>query len=648
MTDKIDTLDEKVIQEIELDPYLYANSISIDELVQLLRKLSYSYYHTDNPLITDATYDLLMEILKERDSTNTYLQEIGAPISKDKVSLPYPMASLDKIKPTTDELTGWKTSHDGPYVISDKLDGVSGMLYKSDNKFKLFTRGDTTTGQDITHLIPYLLKDKYKPGKIPNNTAIRGEIIISKKNFETINRLYKNARNTVAGLVNSKHFSVDVAKITDFIGYAVMHPVYQQQTQLEKLKEWGFPLVNYKIVDDLTNDMLSNYFTERRTGSDYDVDGIVVMDNTTEKPTDKNPTNGFAFKMVLSDQVAEVKIISVEWNVTMYGYLKPKLNIEPVNLVGVTIKSVTAFNAKYVVDNKLGPGAVIKLVRSGDVIPHILKVLKPSENNQPQLPDVPYKWNDTNVDFIVKDIHGSSKDNITVKSLAHFFSVMSIKNISEGIITKLVDNGYKSLTDILNADIKKLAEIDGIGEKIITKIFENTRIAFETTNLQTVMAASNIFGRGFGVRKLKVVVDAYPNIMNEKWNDATLKENLMKLDGFEEKTTSQFILYFAKFKHFFATLDDIKLISVNHLKVPVKRQETKGDVCNDMKVVFTGVRDKDLENFITSNGGTISSTVSKNTTILIYAKEGTGSYNKAKELGITTMTIDEFKDKYIK
>ena len=97
----------------------------------------------------------------------------------------------------------------------------------------------------------------------------------------------------------------------------------------------------------------------------------------------------------------------------------------------------------------------------------------------------------------------------------HFFKVLGVKYISEGIITNLVEHGYKTLKHILKTDISKLSEIDGIGEKLLTKVFDNIRNAFETTTLEVLMAASNVFGRGFGVRKLKVITNAYPNILNE-------------------------------------------------------------------------------------------------------------------------------------
>jgi DNA ligase (NAD+) len=643
---------KKNIANIIDDPYKYANNVPISDLVDLLKQLSHYYYNTDDALISDAVYDLLRDVLEERDPTNKFLQEVGAPISKDKVQLPYPMASLNKIKPTTQILDDWIKNYHGPYVLSDKLDGVSGLLWKNNNKFQLFTRGDSTTGQDITHLITYLLKDKYKPGKIPNGTAIRGEIIMTKKNFEKIKDKYKNARNTIAGLVNSKNFSIDIAKLTDFVGYSVVHPKYTQQEQMEKLKEWEFPVVKYKISNNLTNDMLSNYLQTRRSNSPYEVDGIVVIDSSkTYDISDINPTYGFAFKMVLSDQVADVKVLDIEWNITMHGYLKPVVKIEPVNLVGVQIKNVTAFNAKYVVDNNLGPGSIIKIVRSGDVIPHILQVIKPSSTGKPKLPDVPYFWNNTNVDIIVKDIHGVAKDAIIIKQISNFFGVLGVKFISEGIVKKLVDHGYKSVQDILNTNIGELSKIDGIGETLLRKVFDNVRVAFETTNLQTVMTASNTFGRGLGIKKLNIIIKEYPNIMNEKWSNDTLKEKILKLPGFDEKTANQFVVGFPKFKDFFATLEKIKIISVKHLKLAQVTAPLSGDLFKNMKIVFTGFRSDELENFILSNGGNITGTISKNTSLVVYAeneKDISAKYIKAKQLNITLITKEEFIKKYKK
>lgn len=649
MTTKLDNLKKKVAVILK-DPYQYATTTPVKDLVELLKQLSYHYYHTSDPLISDSVFDLLKDTLEERDPTNPFLKEVGAiVVSKDKVNLPYPMGSLNKIKPESGTLDKWLKEYKGPYILSDKLDGISGLLHKKDNKFKLYTRGDAITGQDITHLIQYILKDKYKPGKIPDDTAIRGEIIMSKKNFETIKDKYKNARNTVAGLVNSKHYSVDIAKLTDFIAYAVINPKMKQEQQMAKLKEWEFPTVTYEKKNNLDIKSLSEYLQKRRHDSLYDIDGIVVIDSSKiYDVTDTNPTYGFAFKMINTEQVAEVTVLDIEWNISKNGYLKPTVKIAPITLSQVTISNLTAFNAKYVVDNNLGPGSVIKIVRSGDVIPHILEVIKPSSSGKPKMPDISYKWNKTNVDIIVQDTHGAANDAIMIKQITFFFHTLGVKNISEGVVTKLVQHGYKTIQAILKADQSKLANIEGLGDKSITKIFENIKEAFNTTDLATLMAASNVFGRGMGVRKNTVITKAYPNIMTEKWTNQELLVKVLALHGFDDITASQFADNFDKFKAFLKDIEDVDWIDVKKFSQKAKVVKNTDNTFSDMKIVFTGFRNKELEDYIVARGGQVTGTVSKNTNIVVY-KEGditSSKYLKAKELTIPLMTEKEFREKY--
>ena len=415
----------KINKNILTNPCKYANKITIDELVEILEYLSDSYYN-DEGLVSDEIYDILRDILETRDPDNPFLKKIGAPvskeISKDKVKLPYFMASLDKIKPDTGALESWLRKYEGPYLLSEKLDGVSGLLVKDNNNYNLYTRGDGSKGQNITYLIPYVLSKKIKLNKIPNKAAIRGELIISKSDFAKIKDEFSNARNTVSGVVNAKSFSKKLAKMTTFIGYSVINPKYKFIEQMKMLESWNFPVVDYKVKDNLTNDYLSEYLHERRKNSLYEIDGIVVMDSSKKYGLPcKNPPYGFAFKTIMTDQIAEAIVTDVEWTASMHGFIKPRVKINPIKIGNVEINYATAHNAKYVVDNVLGPGAVIKLIRSGDVIPYIMEVLKPAANNKPKMPSIPYKWNDTKVDLIVKDIHGASKDNIMIKKMVHFF-----------------------------------------------------------------------------------------------------------------------------------------------------------------------------------------------------------------------------------
>ena len=628
------------------NPVKFAEDAAIGKLVDILETISHHYYNTDTPLVPDNVFDILKDTLEKRSPNNKFLKQIGSPISKDKVQLPHFMPSLDKIKPDTNALENWLKKYKGPYVISDKLDGVSGLFIKTDKQYKLYTRGDGAFGQDISHLIPYVLKESYLQ-KLPKKIAIRGELIISKENFKQIEKIMKNARNTVSGLVNSKHFSVEIAKLTEFIGYAILFPELKADEQLKNLEKYNFPTVTYNVKSKLSNDELSTYLKERRTSSKYDIDGLVVLDSSKAyKQTEDNPEHGFAFKTILTDQIAEVQVVQIIWDISKDGYLVPRVKLEPVQLGGVTITYATAFNAKFVQDNKLGPGATVKLIRSGDVIPHIQEVIKPATNNKPQMPEVDYKWDENEVNIIPKDLFGSYKDLMSIKQLSFFFSTMGVKYISSGIVTKLVDSGYDDIFKILKADKNKLEKLEGIGSKLITKIFKNIDTSFKEANLARLMTASNVFGRGFGEKKLSLIVKAIPKILTTELNKNELIDKIIEIEGFDTKTATKFANKLEDFKTYYAKLSDI--VDLSHLqKVKEIKVETKNNpLITGKKFVFTGFRNKPWEEIILSFGGIVSDKVNKTTNYLVYRGKDSAKYKKAGELGIKQYDEDEFLEKF--
>ena len=157
--------------------------------------------------------------------------------------------------------------------------------------------------------------------------------------------------------------------------------------------------VAYEVKDEISNELLSKLLLDWRKAYKYEIDGVIVVnDKIYPRPT-KNPEYAFAFKMVISDQVVEAKVVDVLWAPSKDGYLKPRVQIEPVTLGGAKIEFATGFNARFIVDHKIGIGAVVSVIRSGEVIPHILSVIVPAE--KPLMPLVPYKWNDTHVDIIL-------------------------------------------------------------------------------------------------------------------------------------------------------------------------------------------------------------------------------------------------------
>jgi NAD-dependent DNA ligase len=643
-----------LLKEINADPASYATYTDIKTLVSVLEKFNEAYHSTDKPIITDQIYDILYDKLKERDPENIFFKKIGAKvkITKEEVKIPFPMGSLSKIKPDTGFLEPWLKKYKGPYVISDKLDGVSAQIY-NDPKLglKMYTRGEMTDagniGQDISDLMKYI--DCGSVENIPTGCSVRGELIINKKDFENAKSPYKNIRNAVIGVVGTKkNLDISFAKLIKFMTYAIIYPEYKQDEQLKLLNKYKLHVVEYQIKKKLTEEELKEYLIKRRKESDFMIDGLVIVDSSASyKVPIGYPEYAFAFKMVLDDQFTITKVKKVIWEPTMDSFLKPVVEIEPVDLVGTTVTRATAHNAKTVFDNKINKGAEIKIIRSGDVIPYIMEVTKPAK--EPSVPTIPYKWNETEVDYIIdydKNVTQEVKDIVQQKIILYFFRSIGVKYLSEGIIAKLYVNGYKSIADIIGAPEEDLYDIDGLGEKSITKIYKEIYDRLDKLQLYQFMAASHM-DRGLGERKIKEITLKYPNIMNEKWDRDEFIEKIKLVDGFSDKLAERFSDNFKYFKKFFKEINDV--YDLSHL-LKVKKVEKLGDLFKDKSICMTGTRDKQITEFIEKNGGKISSSVSSKTDLLIHADDADKSSNKftnAVKYKIETMSVSVFKKKYL-
>lgn len=643
---------KKILNEINDDPIKYATYTEIDVLVDVMRKFNEKYHSSDKPFVTDKVYDILYDKLKERDSDNKFFKEIGAKvkIEKEMVKIPFPMGSLTKIKPDDPFLDKWLSTYKGPYVISDKLDGISAQIYNDPVKgFKMYTRGEMTDegniGQDISYLLKFI---NVNIENIPIGVSVRGELIITKKDFEKADTKYKNIRNAVGGLITSKKsFNKDLAKLVRFVSYAIIFPEYKQEEQFRLLKKWKLEIADYKIEKKLTEKLLKEYLQLRRKSSDFDVDGIVIVDSSDSyKVIPGYPSYAFAFKMVLDDQYTEATVKEVRWEPTMDSYLKPIVEIEPVELVGTTVSRATAHNAKMVIENKINKGAKIKIIRSGDVIPYIMEVTKQAKTAS--VPNIPHKWNETEVDFIIdysKKIPKEIIAQVEMKNILHFFRKIGVKYLSEGIIAKLYEEGYTSIDSIIGADEEELYDIDGLGKKSVNKIYKEIYKGLDDCDLIVFMAASHM-DRGLGERKIKEIINKYPNLMNEKWNKEEFIDKIKEVDGFSDKLAERFVESFKEFKDFYKKINSVYDMS-HILKVKIAKKE--GNLFEGKSICFTGFRDDEMEQFINKNGGKVSSSVSSKTFMLVYKDDSakdSSKYKNAEKYSIQIMSKDKFKKKY--
>jgi DNA ligase (NAD+) len=604
------------------------------QLSNLLREANKAYYN-EQPFLTDNEFDIVKEFVENKYPSAIAIAEIGAPVERNKVQLPYFMGSMDKIKPDTNALQTWKAKYKGPYVLSCKLDGVSGLYTTEGSAPKLYTRGDGKVGQDISHLIPHLRLPKTK------GVVIRGEFIIPKEVFDKkYKSKFANPRNMVSGIVNHKTIS-EAVKDLHFVAYELLKPVKKPSEQMEFLQTLDVETVLYKETTNLTNELLSDTLIEWRKNYIYEIDGVIVTNDGLYERKEGNPDHAFAFKMVLSDQIAEAKVVDVIWSPSKDGYLKPRVQIEPINLGGVRIEYATGFNGAFIKDNKVGIGAVIELIRSGDVIPHIRKVTVPA--SEAKMPTVPYKWNDTHIDIMLEDV--GSDETVKEKVVTGFFRGINVEGLSSGNIARIIQSGFDTVPKILKMTKEDLLSVEGFKEKTAEKLYTGIRERVEAAPLVTIMAASNLFGRGFSDKKLELIMSEYPDVLLSKEPKENKIAKVAAIKGMATKTAEAFVERIPEFLQFLKDANlEKKILQVSVEKAHVDQSHP----LYNKSIVMTGFRDKELEDKLKLIGAKLGSSVSKNTFVVLVKdlEEDTGKANDARKIGVPLMTPDMFIKKY--
>ena len=614
------------------------NEVNENILTAVIRQANKAYYN-DVPIMTDNEFDIIKEYTEKKYPSNLVISEIGAVVDRNKVILPYSMGSMDKIKPDTNALNSWSAKYKGPYTLSCKLDGVSGLYTTEGSTPKLYTRGDGKVGQDISHFIPHLLLPKTK------GIVIRGEFIIPKVIFESkYKTTFANPRNMVAGIINHKTINETVNDM-HFVAYEIIKPIKKPSEQFKLLQSLDVEVVLNTNVNSLTNDLLSQNLIEWRQNYDYEIDGVIVSNDSIYERKPGNPEYAFAFKMVLSDQIAEAKVVDVIWTPSKDGYLKPRVQIEPINLGGVRIEYATGFNAAFINDNKIGVGAIIEIIRSGDVIPHIRKVTVSAENAK--MPSVPYKWNNTYIDVLLEDL--DSDETVKEKNITCFFKGIGVEGLSSGNISRIINSGFDTVPKIIKMTREDLLEVEGFKDKMATKIYNGIREKIVESSLVTIMSASNIFGRGFSEKRLELIMESYPNVLLSKETDSQKIEKIITIKGMAVKTAEAFVERISDFIQFIKESGLVKKL-LNQKETVEKKTFDTSHPLFDKSIVITGFRDKELEIYLKNVGAKVGSSVSKNTYLVIVKDaytEDTGKIIDAKKLGITIMSHCDFKTKYL-
>lgn len=603
-------------------------SYSEAQLVSLLKKASDAYYNnTSEGLLGDDEYDRLRDLLEEMNANHPFLKQVGAPIEKGAVKLPYKMASLNKIKPGTGAVESFVRSSSVPaWVLSDKLDGIS-VLWDT-GKRKMYLRGDGLMGVDVSAFAPYI--SGVSPRGFNQKWVIRGELVLP--NDVPIEGTL--SRSWVNGQLHQKTPLPEQLGKIRFVAYELLVPaLLSRHGQLQQLAEAGFEIPWTCVVTSLTDEVLSKTLIVRRKDSKYPIDGIVVGENCVPKKQEggtsvDNPKDMRAFKMPMDDQRARTTVVEILWSASYQGYWIPRIQIEPVTIGGSRIEFLTGHNARFVLTNEIGKGAVIVIRKSGDVIPTLDSVI--TKGAPIELPDGIWDGDVTTASHY-KLKEGQANQEVLQKKLEHFAKTLDIPHLGPGLIAKLVAEGKDTPNDLLTIEKVDLEII--VGKGMATKIYPAIQEKLQSSSELTLMIASGMMPRGVGNTKLEALfaLQADPR----KWS------SLKACDGWSSDALATFLTMLPSYEAWRKT--ELPSVPYPLIVKPQEQLPLRGHVC------LTGFRDAIFQKKMEEKGFVFVAGVTKKVTHLIIKEAGETSekVKKAAELGIRILTREEAIQEYL-
>ncbi|MDU7965589.1 MAG: NAD-dependent DNA ligase LigA [Paeniclostridium sordellii] len=649
----------------------------MDELIDLINYHSNKYYNEDTPEISDFEYDNLMKELmkietehpelKREDSPSTRVG--GKPLDKfNQVTHKIPMLSLSNAYSAQDlrdfdKRVRESVNKDVEYVVEFKIDGLSVGLTYVDGVFKTgATRGNGVIGEDITQnlktvkTIPLKIDDK-------EEIIVRGEVYISKENFEKINeqqeenglQLFANPRNLAAGTLRQLDSKLTAKRPLDIfifnLEYMQNEKFKTHSQSLEYLINLGFKVSpNFKICKTI-EDVIEHieYWTVNRSDLSFEIDGMVIKVNDLEEReqmgyTAKSPRWAIAYKFPAEQKKTKLKDIIVEVGRT--GTITPTAILEPVRLAGTVVARATLHNEDYINEKDIRIGDTVLVQKAGDIIPQVVEVIKEDRTGDEIKFNMPEKCpvcHEPTVrlegEAAVKCINMSCPAQIR-RGIIHFASrdAMNIDGLGESIISLLLDNKIiKDVADLYYIKKEDIVNLERLGEKSATNLIN----AIEKSKNNDLYRLINGLGiKYIGVKGAKVLAKSFKSL-DDIINSSI--EELTNLEEFGEVMADSVVEFFKEDKNI-VVINKLKEVGVNTLS---SNSEDNGlaNIFDKMKIVLTGtlptLKRNDAKELIEARGGKATSSVSKSTTFVLAGEEAGSKLTKANELGVTV--IDEAK-----
>lgn len=646
----------------------------IKELTEQLEYHNNLYYNMDEPEISDFEYDKMLRELENLEEQFPTLKSPLSPTNRvggnagEKFSPVTHTVVMESLHDSFshDELRDFdrkvrEVSPNVQYVVEPKFDGLSvSCEYENGVFVRGSTRGDGTTGEDVTDNLMTIKSLPKRIANAPEYLEVRGEVYMSFESFneltkrqeENEEKTFKNPRNAAAGSLRQKNAKITAQRKLDIYVFNIQQVRGAELTthsqSLNYLTELGFPTAFYNVYDNI-DDVISEIerIGDMRGSFDYAIDGAVVKVNSFETrlllgSTAKYPKWAEAYKYPPEEK--PTKLLNIEINVGRTGVLTPVGNFEPVLLAGTTVSRATLHNKDFIEEKGICVGDTVIIRKAGEIIPEVLSVKEHSENAVPfEFPTLcPSCGSPVSQDEGEAAIRCTNTDCPAqlMRHLIHFVGrdAMDIDGLGPAVLEQLVNEGLvKSPADLYRLKIDDVSNLERMAEKSANNLISAVEKSKENELYRLVFALGI---RNIGLKAAKLLCENFPtieDIMNAKAAD------FETIDGFGEVMALSIENYFA-LDGTKELISDLKSLG---LKMKSSASKSNSGIFSGKTFVLTGtlptMKRSEASKIIEENGGKTSSSVSKKTSYVLAGEEAGSKLTKAQSLGITIITEDEFK-----
>ena len=658
--------------------------IYVNKIKQLI-KHNRSYYLNNNPTIIDKEYDELKKNIIDLEKKYNYLNHKDSPSEKigfkpsknfQKQNHKVPMLSLSNIFDKEDLINFEKkiknyldlsSNRSFEYSVEPKIDGISASLtYKNFSLILGLSRGDGYEGEVITENLKTIsdIPKKINSKDFPQDIEIRGEVYITKNDFEYLKEKFANPRNAASGSLRQKDSSETKKIPLKFIAYTFglfeKNQFVKQSDFLNSLKKWGFKTNKHNCVISNINDLIKNHqnFEKKRYELEYDVDGLVYKINDL-KLQNRLGFSGNAPRWATAHKFSAAssfsKILNIEVQIGRTGALTPVAKVEPVNIGGVVVSNATLHNEDEIKKKDIRIGDVVKIERAGDVIPHVVSVdlkKRTSKSIKYKFPNkcpscgsiVEKEFNKQTkkYDAVIRcSSEGYSCEKMAIEKIKHFVSkdALNIDGLGKKVIEKLWEKKFiRFPQDIFKLDYKKIENLEGWGSQSVLNL------KYSIDKSKNISFNKFIFSLGIrhiGQENAKLIAKHLQN--KEKFFNIDKNydfNSFINIDGIGE-------IQISSVKKFFSIKENLKVVKdlSNCLNINNESINNSGKLKN-LSFLITGKLENtsraEIKSIIENNSGKILSSVSKKLDYLVVGeKPTTKKVNQANELGIKILNQNE-------